>query len=146
MLPDRFPDTPSIRKKISEYDEIDLSSDNILTHHLERIWLLYMNHTDDNKLIARSGKQPRLFIDSFLGDLDGEVDIMLRRDTISAVEFYNHCHRCGISLDIISHSGCLCERCIESLGETYEHDDHHLMFHNVELEIEEFEEEPIILP
>lgn len=149
MLPDRFPDTLSIRKRISEYDEIDLSSDNILTHHLERIWSLYMNHTDDNKLISRSGKQPMTIVDSFLGDLDGELDLLLRRDTISAMEFYNHCHCCGISFDIAPHIGDLCERCYDSLSFNKFDDDSNLILDKKEEHhdlIEEMIDMNIILP
>lgn len=149
MLPDRFPDTLSIRKRISEYDEIDLSSDNILTHHLERIWSLYMNHTDDNKLIARSGKQPMTLFDSFSGDLDGELDIMLRRNTISAMEFYNHCHCCGISFDIAPHIGELCDRCYDSLSFNKFDDDSNLILDQKEEHhdlIEEMIDMNIILP
>ena len=149
MLPDRFPDTLSIRKRISEYDEIDLSSDNILTHHLERIWSLYMSHTDDNKLIARSGKQPRTLLDSFSGDLDGEVDLMLKRDTISAMEFYNHCHCCGAPFDITPHIGDLCDRCYDNLAFNKYNDDSNLILDQKEEHhdlIEEMIDMNIILP
>ena len=149
MLPDRFPDTLSIRKRISEYDEIDLSSDNILTHHLERIWSLYMNHTDDNKLIARSGKQPMTLFDSFSGDLDGELDIMLRRNTISAMEFYNHCHCCGAPFDITPHIGDLCDRCYDNLAFNKYNDDSNLILDQKEEHhdlIEEMIDMNIILP
>lgn len=150
MLPDRYPDTLSIRKTIAEYDEIDLSSDNILTHHLERIWSLYMNHTDDNKLISRSDRHhPRLLTIPLMGDLDGEVDLMLKRDTISAMEFYNHCHCCGTPFDITPHIGDLCDRCYDNLAFNKYNDDSNLILDQKEEHhdlIEEMIDMSIILP
>ena len=149
MLPDRYPDTLSIRKKIAEYDEIDLSSDNILTHHLERIWSLYMNHADDNKLIAGNTRRPLVLSSIFMGDLDGEVDLMLERYTISAMEFYNHCHCCGVSFDIAPHIGQLCDKCYDSLSFEKFNDDSNLILDQKEEHhdlIEEMIDMNIILP
>ena len=150
MLPDRYPDIKVIRNLEEEYFEIDLSEDNILTHHFLRLWDLYNRHGDDSKLIYSNSKNSvfrHLFSVQTTGDTDGELFMMLNTsNVIPILEYTNSCHCCGISLDIIPHIGCLCERCIDRLGETNEHDDSHLMFPNEELEVEELEVEPVILP
>ena len=151
MLPDRYPDTKTIREFEDEYGEIDLSEDEILTSHVSRLWRLYNVHSDDNKLINSDTRHTllgRLFTTPSLGDTDGEVFIMMNSfNTISPLEYINGCHCCGVSLDITPHIGCLCCHCIERLGESNEHDDSSLMFPtNEEREPEELEVEPVILP